>query len=215
MKKLILSISVGLLLLAGCSKENDSTQIEEQTGDLVWVYNLDGILLTQETPSINELQSNSGVIPKRGNGNSAHTHGDFPGVEFSGTENNGGAHGSATVSLGPFRFTLETECVMVEGNEAVYGGTITERVGPPPPPGAPFNVGDHIYFKVFDNGQGNNADPDQFYGSIKFSSDSQCGVYTPGNAGVWPPTIFFPPCGCTISLINDVPEPGSIKVNNF
>jgi len=146
-------------------------------------------------------------------GQSAHAHGDYPGVEFSGTQNNGGTHGSATLSLGPFTFTVDTECVMVEGNEAVYGGTITSRVGPPPPPGAPMNIGDYVYIKVFDNGQGSNADPDQFYGSIKFRADSKCGIYTPSNTDAWPPTIIC--CGgITINLINDVPEPGSIKVNN-
>lgn len=206
-------MSVALLFLAGCSKENADTQIEEQSADLVWVYNFEGKLLTKETPPLNGLPSVADATNNRGNGNSAHTHGDFPGVVFSGTENNGGAHGSATASLGPFTFTLETECVMVEGNEAVYGGTITERDGPPPPPGAPFNIGDHVYFKVFDNGQGNNADPDQFHGLTKFSASSLCGVATPSAPGFWPPTIVIPG-GPTLNLINDVPAPGSIKVNN-
>jgi hypothetical protein len=213
MKKIVLSMSIGLLLLAGCSKENTDTQIEEQTSDLVYVFNLDGKSNAWETTSINEQPINTDATYNRGN--SAHAHGDFPGVEFSGTQNNGGTHGSATVNFGPATFTLETECVMVEGNEAVYGGTITQIEGPLPP-GFPFGIGNYLYFKVFDNGQGNNADPDQFYGQSKFSFTSQCGTYTPSNASVWPPTITIPlPWGdVTINLINDVPEPGSIKVNN-
>ena len=197
-------MSIGLLLLAGCSKENTDTQIEEQTSDLVYVFNLDGESQAWEMSTIDEPLNDSGVILERGNnGNSAHAHGDFPGVVFSGTQNNGGTHGSATASLGPWTFTLETECVMVEGNEAVYGGTITERVGPPPFPGAPFNVGDHIYFKVIDNGQGTNAPADQFNGRISFAfaGDSKCGIYTPSHPNWDGPD-------------SDVPEPGSIKVNN-
>jgi hypothetical protein len=206
MKKIIISMSVGLLLLAGCSKETDETQIEEQTTDLVKVYNFDGKFL--ETIQFDELQSDSNGTLNRGNGNSAHTHGSFgpPGVisAFSGTENNGGVHGSANLWLGPWNFILETECVMVEENEAVYGGTITEVNGPPLPPGFPA-IGDNLYFKVIDNGQGSNADPDQIALAFlaAFGGSSACGILTPSNP-VW--DLFGN---------GDVSEPGSIKVNNF
>jgi hypothetical protein len=206
MKKVILSMSIGLLLLASCSKENADTQIEEQTAALVGVYNFDGKVMG--TLEINEPLSDSNGNTNRGNGNSAHTHGSFgpPNVisAFSGTENNGGAHGSANVRIGPWDFILETECVMVEENEAVYGGTITEINGPQTPPGFP-EVGDGLYFRVIDNGQGSNADPDQVTLAflVAFGGSSACGILTPNNP-VW--DLFGN---------GDVSEPGSIKVNNF
>lgn len=197
MKKLLFLMSIGMILFTSCSKVDSDDQITEATADLVWVYSLDGTLISKETAPVS-----TPMILKR-NGNSVHAHGDFTSIEFSGTENDGGTFGSATASVGPWTFTFETECLMVDGNEAVYGGTITERVGPPAPPSAPFNIGDHAYWKVIDNGQGSNADPDQFLGTFKFSTASQCGVYTPDNTDVWPS-----------SKIYNVPEPGSIKVNS-
>ena len=209
-------MSVGLLLLAGCSKENTENQIDDQTADLVWVYNIGGKSQAWETMAIDELSSDSDVTNTRSNGNSAHTHGDFTfgsfTFEWSGTENSGGTHGSAFVTQvlgGPFgtvpvELTMETECIMAEGNEAVYGGTFTEVVNSPFPPGGPFDVGNHMYWKVTDNGQGNNAPPDQHNTIIVISPSfsSRCGVYTP-------PSFIW---GLGSEL--DVQEPGSVKVNN-
>jgi hypothetical protein len=222
MKNLMPLMALALVFLIGCAKEETTpsflnTDVQQLDKINSFVLNLDGDIPVWQAATLEEVpstQSNSRPATYRGNGNSAHTHGDFPGVEFSGTQNNGGTHGSATLNLGPWTFTCETECVMIEGNEAVYGGTITDRTGPPPPPGAPFNIGDYAYIKVIDNGQGNNADPDQFYGRIQFFASSKCGDYTPGNTAAWPPTITC--CGgLIIPMINNVPEPGSIKVNNF
>lgn len=198
-----------ILIAASCSEDESAEQIEQQTADVVFTYKADGANATWETNFNGETivyTSNAITAPSRANnGESGHTHGDFPGVSFSGTQNNGGTHGSATVQLGPSNWTLETECVMIEGNEAVYGGIITEAINPPP--FGTMKVGDYCYFKVFDNGQGSNADPDQFHGFIRFSGTSQYGVYTPSSAA-WPPFFYG------IPMIVDVEEPGSIKVNN-
>lgn len=183
-------MSLSIFLFTSCSKEESPEQITEQTADSVYVFNLDGKSQTWETITIDELPSKSNVITNRGNGNSAHAHGNFPGVVFSGTENNGGSHGSATANLGPWGFTLETACIRVEGNEAIYDGIVTETTGPP------FFVGFHMSFKVIDNGQGNNAPADQFYAGIWLSPQELCDV----------PLDYGPSF--------DVPEPGSIKVNN-
>ena len=89
---------------------------------------------------------------------------------------------------GNLHIKLETASVVILGddnNEAVYGGLITEVIEntlpppppPPPPPPAPpganpppppppacdkFELGTYVYFVVKDNGQGNNAPPDQY-----------------------------------------------------
>lgn len=217
MKKTVYLMALALVVLYGCAKEESNDQIEEQSSDLVWVFNnLDGEFQTWETMLINELPSNSDVTTIRGNnGNSAHTHGDYTfgitSFSWSGTQNNGGTHGSGVSVwiLGPpfnttLYLTLDTECVTVEGNEAVYGGTFTEVLNNPFPPGGPFDVGNAIYFKVIDNGQGNNASPDQHAigGFIVPAGSSFCGVF-PVTDPIWEQNGVL-----------DIAEPGSVKVNN-
>jgi len=212
MKKAVYLVAFALVVLYGCAKEESNVLIEEQSADRVWVFNnLDGIQ-EWETTSINELPSDSYVTHNRGNGNSTHTHGDYvwstlsATYEFSGTENNGGTHGSAymTLPFPPFEtieLTLETECVNVfEGNVAIYGATITESVNDL---FGIFAVGNIVYIKVIDNGQGNNADPDQRSPTTIISTFSECGTLSPSDER-W--DQFGPN--------EDIQEPGSVKVNN-
>ncbi len=146
------------------------------------------------------------------NGNSVHTHGNivsgFGGnhnISWSGTENNGGTHGSAELykssSSGVFHFIFETECIMADGNEAVYGGTITEIIEKTGG-GPPIQVGWHYYFKVIDNGQGANAPADLYGNLLVASPNSLCGV--------WTPDFFF----WDLVGTSPVNAPGSVKINN-
>ncbi len=211
MRNLIPLFTVALFLF-GCAKDeinpsSHSTPSMTTEDESAFVLTLeDGIptwtLVTIEEKS-NAQHTSSVVTTRSNNGGTAHTHGDFPGVEFSGTQNNGGTHGAATANFGPLTMSMETECVMVDGQEAVYGGTITEMAGPTPP-GFPFGVGDYMYFKVIDNGEGNNAPADQFVGAIRLKKNpnSRCGIWVPSHAS-W---SNFP--------IFDIPDPLSVKVNN-
>lgn len=204
----ILLIAMLATLFVSCSREPLGEIVEAQS-----------IYMLQDSPNgmVYELvegpayasQSTKDISYK--NGNSVHTHGDivsgFGGnynISWSGTENNGGTHGSAELykssSSGVFHFIFETECIMADGNEAVYGGTITEvieKVG-----GPPFGIGWNLYFKVIDNGEGANAPADLYGNALIFSPTSQCGVYTPD---------FF-----LWDLVGTSPviAPGSVKVNN-
>lgn len=202
MKKLIPLMTFAIIILFGCAKEEvtstslitDKQQVNE-TSSSAYVFNFDSDSPTWEVISLDELPS-SLTTSVTTRSNSAHTHGDFTGyggtttITFSGTQNNGGSHGFAEViqSFGPFlsHVVLETECVVViNENEAIYGGVITEVLEnnfpspPPPPPGAPAppcnpnDLGSSVYFKVIDNGQGSNAPADQHYGIVlQFCSPS-------------------------------------------
>lgn len=211
MKKLLL-LALPLMLIYACEKEGIAPaavdQLEEASSSSTWVFNSNSEATGWELITMEEPVTSPLVM--RGNGNSAHMHGEIitggaSYAVFSGTQNNGGTHGSATLNIRGRNFTLETECVMVEGNEAVYGGIITAL-----DPGFPnFQVGDRAYFKVFDNGQGENAPADQWWGGIRFSTrGSQCGIWTPSSAA-WPELLFG-----FIPMILDIEEPGSAKVNN-
>ena len=226
-------MSIGLFLLAGCSEENVNTQIELQKGESVNVHLFDGANLVWETIPLEELtneQSKSNIASdKTSNGNSVHAHGDFHGFggtfSFSGTQNNGGAHGSAEIEIssggGPFggpvgtaHFILETTSVVmvnVAGEEgAVYGGIVTEVIVntlPPPPPFPPsdcvkYDLGTYVYFLVKDNGQGNNAPADQ-YRNVLIPT---CDELADGGASFYWDLFFF--------SWNDVGEASDkIKVN--
>ena len=208
MKKLIILLMFGSVLLTSCSKEETTDQIEQQTTDVVYVLKQSNGVGTWEATQVNLLDNNS-----TGNGDadrtqSAHAHGDYTGfgggvtINFSGTENNGGTHGSAEVRQvgGPFEahYILATTSVVVDGTEAIYGGIITEVIvntfpPPPPPPFGPpppcnpNSVGNYVYFKVFDNGQGTNAPTDQYQGLFQ-----SCSAQVNGAAG-FPWFIFGGP----------------------
>ena len=143
----------GSFLLTGCSKEQATDQIDEQTADTVYVLKQSNGASAWEVMEVTLPENNASENGNSNRGQSAHAHGDYTGfsgsitVSFSGTENNGGAHGTAEVRqvAGPFEahYILETTSMVVNGNEAIYGGIITEVITntfpimPPPPPPPP------------------------------------------------------------------------------
>lgn len=223
MKKLIPLMALALIILVGCAKEEttptvaDNQQAEKSS---LWILNTDGDSPVWEITTQDGQSSHSGRATSRSN--SAHAHGNYTAfggsttISFSGTENNGGVHGSAEVqqAFGPFEahYLLETTSMVVDGNYAIYGGLITEVIvntfppPPPPPPGAPAppcnpnSVGNHVYFTVYDNGQGNNAPADQYRGLSQ-----TCSIQEDGGVS-FPWFIYGPP--------SDVENEGDkIKVN--
>ncbi len=211
-------MSLGILLFSSCSKEETEDQITEQTADSTYVLNNSNGTPTWEIVTLDNLE----VIGTTNRGNSSHTHGSIEGFStFNGTQNNGGAHGSAVIHIpNQLHIVLETSSVAVigEGNEAIYGGLVTEVIYnnippppppppcptfpncPPPPPCSSFDVGTYVYFSVIDNGQGNNADPDERR-PVLFPSCSA----SPDGFASFPWFIF----GTTVVSQND-----KIKVNN-
>jgi hypothetical protein len=75
----------------------------------------------------------------------------------------------------------ELDCLVVSGNEAILGGVITHlNLGPEFP--WPLCVGDRIWFKVRDNGEGAGASPDEF---TDWYFD-WCGTFTATVCGPYP-----------------------------
>jgi len=224
MKKLIIFLSLGIFFFTSCSKEESNDQFTEQTADSVYVLNHSNGTTTWEAISTDKLETN---VTSNNRGNSSHTHGNIAGFStFNGTQNNGGSHGSAVIHIpNQLHIILETTSVAVigaDGNEAIYGGLVTEVVfnnipppppppcptfpncppPPPPPPCSPFDLGSYVYFSVIDNGQGNNADPDE-YRPVLFPS---CNASPDGFAS-FPWFIFG-------SIVLDQNGADNVKVNN-
>jgi len=229
MKKLTFLFAIALVFFYGCEKQESipSDELQQNDGKALSMNVLvfDGDVLAWETVSIDgQHQTPASTTLKQSN--SAHTHGIIHGLggngvtTFSGTQNNGGTHGSAEMQFsGPgysLHVKMETSSVVILGsdeNEAVYGGLITEVIEntipppPPPPPGFPpplcnrFDEGTYVYFCVKDNGQGNNAPADQYKGVLISSCQGL------GDGGASFPWFFF--------AWTDVSDPSDkIKVNN-
>lgn len=201
MKNLIPLMAFALIILFGCSKEEsildtpniNEQEIEEQS-DLNYVLNFDDDHPVWEAISPDRTHNNP--IPKIGwsSGRIAYIQGAFARgshsdpISFDGMQGEFGVRGSATfqqtlsLPFPPFnavvRIAMTTHCVTVKGNEAIYGGLITESEGSPFPGGGPFAIGRYFYFKVKDNGNGKNAPVDQYYQTLYSmgTPDEQCGA---------------------------------------
>jgi len=137
MKNLTLLFAIGLTLFTSCTKEESYEPIEEQTIDSVYVLNQFEGSSTWESMLIDELQNTAARTYSINDGDNAHTDGyyvpssrDAMTITWSGTQTSNGARGGAGIIQATpnfsFHFVMETECVTVQGNQAVYGGTITQ-----------------------------------------------------------------------------------------
>jgi hypothetical protein len=134
-------------------------------------------------------------------------------ITWSGTQTSNGVSGGAEIIQATpnfsFHFGMETECVTVDGKEAVYGGIITQvrsLSGNAPNIG----VGWRFYFKVIDNGTGGVPGGiipyDQISNKTIFASPmspSLCNAYLPNNQ-MWSSRGY-----------TDVIEPGFVAVNQY
>jgi hypothetical protein len=128
-------------------------------------------------------------------------------LSWSGSQSNGSARGSAEIKMTgldySFKFAMETECVTVNGNEAVYGGIITEITalsGKPPY----FEIGWRFYFKVVDYQRGAHQF-DKISNMMIFASPMSppiCGVSGPSNQ-IWSSQGY-----------SEVQRPGFVEVSN-
>ena len=194
MKKLILLMSLAMIVVLGCQKEEMNPVSVESDNQRMYVFSMDADNPGWQTISADLLLSNSSANAVN-KSKPVHAHGNYDAgsytLTFSGTDNNGGAHGSAefrqVYPFGVVHVRFRTASVVMDGTTAIYSGQVSEiieytavfppppppppGVPPPPPPAPPYSLGSYAYFKVLDNGQGKNAPPDQ-YNSVSFSVGS-------------------------------------------
>ena len=133
MKNLTLLFALGFILITSCSKDESLEQTDLQTFDSVYVLNQfndasywDTLVLEESQKSLEEPQRSIDYLIS----DNAHTNGYYQPssrngitVTWSGTQNHNRTRGIADIKqTSPninFHFVLETECVMVYGNQAV------------------------------------------------------------------------------------------------
>jgi hypothetical protein len=208
MKNLFLTITAGFILLTGCSIDESIEPIDEQSSDAI--YLLDNST-EQNSFSILEIDNVSGELnyTSKPNPNTfACTSGlydpmmrDVEVLSWNGIQDDTGCFGSATLEIRKPSYTIyarmETECITVVGNKAMFGATITEVLeisGNTPPITAMWR----FYFQVTDADHVISNDYDQISNIWIFASPrsaSLCSVYAPnhriwsskGHANVLPP----------------------------
>ena len=198
MKNITLLFALGLILFTSCSKDDSLEQTELQTIDSVYVLNQFNDSATWDSQVLDNSQNGANYSYEDPNITyRAHTKGHYSQpsrdgmtLQWDGTTTIQGFQGRAVFKQATpnfsLHFNMETECITVDGNEAVYGGIITQVIelsGDTPIIG----VGWRFYFKVTDNDQGGIVTNDQISNVTLFTSPmspSLCNVHLPSNS-IW------------------------------
>jgi len=197
MKNLIIPIALGIFLFTSCSKDESLEQTEDQTSNLIHVLEQN---LEQDSFRTIEIDNFTGGInytaTTRDN-DFAHCSGLYmPGnrdatiLSWSGNRDNTGTYGYAELQITKPSYSLhivmETECITLDGNKAVYGAIITDVIelrGNAPQIGELWR----FYFQVTDNKLGFSTVADQISSTMLFASPrshSLCATYPP-NHDIW------------------------------
>jgi hypothetical protein len=210
MKNSILLIATGLILLTGCSKEESFETTPEQIIDLVYVLEQNGNTSTFRTITL-EGANLTLTTEDEGYGETyglyAPNTRDQRLLSWSGFTDETGTYGTAEYHFSlpayTLHFVMQAECIVVEGNKAMYGGIVTEvieRSGNAPE----IAVNWRLYFQVSDIEDSPNRGFDQISNTMIFASPrspSLCSAYPPGHR-IWSSQGF-----------QDVREPGFVEVS--
>lgn len=220
-------IALLLILVLGCMKDQSITSpaTDDQIlkpDDMYGISFSGSPQYPVKTISPAEMQkagnTSSGRIEMRSSSSSVNGHfspianpgnpDDLVVVSLSGVQNNGGIHGHARIKSGFLDFSVNTECLLFDGNEVVYGGVITQVFYVDPAFIAVFGdiiVPDaHMAFKMQDNGEGSNAPSDQTTEYFVVGEFPLCEAFPP-ESDFW--IYVFP-------LVNVLRESDQIQVHN-
>lgn len=218
MKNLFLTIIAGFVLLTGCSKDESFEQIDEQSNDVVYVFNQNLDQAEFSNVTIDNLMESSSIRSPGYGEYFAHSSGLYKPLfkdpiilSWFANLDDTGTHGTAELQITKPSFTMhfamETECIIVDDNKVVYGALITEVIelsGNTPPITEMWR----LYFQVTDNYQygSGGVDCDEISNNWIFASPrsaSLCSVYPPNH-------IIWSCDGHT-----DVLSPGFVKVTDL
>ena len=230
MKNSTLVVVISLIFITGCHKDDSLEQIDFQktTPDTRWectkspVYSFNqtyGKIIWNAVLLDNWNSNYLGGVQKGPinlNGTINNTKGYYQPnsangmtIKWIGTQNEKNTTGRADLKQSSpninFHIVLETECIVVKANEAVYGGTITQ-IKELSGNGPNLSVGWRFYFKVIDNGSSENTPLDQVSNIYIFSSPSApslCGDSITSDS-IWDTNGY-----------SEVFSPGFVLINNY
>ncbi len=234
MKKVIyLTLTVVILFNYGCNSEEfeksdmnvDSEQIDMRTPVGVYNFDIDGNPVEISTFKLEYFDDMRSVRSQNNQSINGHfTNQSGSTTTLSAMQNNGGAHGNILISGGFGSFRLDVLCVWNEDNVGMAGGIILEN-GYNAIDGFPFGPGDSMYLVFQDNGEGSNAEKDQYVQAffyIPLEAWQHIGSEPFGICEFLPPpsywdTFFSTPelCGCPYpaGLKDVLNESDQIQVN--
>jgi len=214
MKNLFLTTAAALFLLTACSTDESFEQVDEQTTDVIYVLEQNKEQGTFTTMEINNYQGGVNFTKTTDNNELGHTSGLYQPLymdpvilSWSANQDETGTYGNAELQISRTNYNIhvvmQTECITVDGDTAMFGGIITEVLelsGDTPP----LTSNWRFYFQVKDNAIGNGMGADQISNTSIFASPrtpSLCNVYPP-NHRIW-----------TDSGSVDVQNPGFVEVS--
>lgn len=196
MKTLILIPVLISITFLGCQNESLTTHTMEETNYTIpnpdRLYSLEALDSDQPFEAIDIsgiFDSNDQIIRNPNEHAQGHFTGGTPtgpendrfyksfSINFNAIQNSQGTNGNANFIItwgenGEYVWHLiaAAEELSVDGNEAVYCGTITQESGD-----RPFELdGSKIWFRVIDEGgQGNNGNTDKYYDGLLFSTGNR------------------------------------------
>lgn len=180
MRTIISILVAGTLFMASCNKHNnDLTDAPVLDKDKVYLVDL-----TSPNPVLQEVDLASfptrdlaSTSAKKPSGYMA--VGDFAlsnqyatlASDLAVVVNNGGVHGNFHMeanTVGTVKGV--SRCLVIDGNDAVFGIEITEATNP-------FLVGMYAHYRGRDNGEGANANPDEVHGVFFVSPTLDCNFF--------------------------------------
>lgn len=217
MKKVLFVFTMSLLFMYGCNTEDfeqpdlnneNKPQVDLKMPIGIYNFDIDGLPVELKKISLEDLQAKIGFMGSLKASSNQSINGHFTNqtgtvTSLSAMQNPGGVHGN-TIIKGSFgTIKLEALCVWNEENVGMAGGIILDA-GYNVVDGFPYGPGDQLYFVYKDNGEGNNAELDQYVQAFFFLTLEAWGGETPfGICEFLPPpsfwdTFFTTPelCGC-------------------
>lgn len=174
--KHLFTLLIGALLIVfiySCEKNELVDTKQEEVANKSELYRMSIVDNTIEVETLdkeriaNFIQTkrneNNGIAQRNGNNHAVgmvNMENDM--ATFNAIQNNGGVHGNTHYSGEGFLIDVkfDSECLYILENKAYWGGTITVwEVADPNV--VPFDVGWQIFWSAIDNGEGNDAAPDE------------------------------------------------------